>query len=109
MIFTVDSYINDQSAQTAPIPLKMCTTWFDHARQQLYAAVEGIYLQQQPFSVSEADPQSHHLYHMPQGNAHDLFLVYGSTTDLWLTNSGHIYKFTWSTGTFTLIKNNPAR
>ena len=41
---------------------------------------------------------------MPQGNAHDLFPVYGSTTDLWLTNSGHIYKFNTSTGAFTLVK-----
>lgn len=45
---------------------------------------------------------------MPEGNAHDLFPVHGSTTDLWLTNSGHIYKFNVSTGAFTLVKTTSA-
>lgn len=37
---------------------------------------------------------------MPQGNAHDLFPVYGSTDELWLSNSSHIYRYNITTNKF---------
>jgi uncharacterized protein DUF6528 len=38
---------------------------------------------------------------MPQGNAHDLFPVYGSTDELWLSNSSHIYTYNITKNKFT--------
>ncbi|NSL86997.1 hypothetical protein ECE50_009160 [Chitinophaga sp. Mgbs1] len=106
MIFTVDSYINDNSAQTAPIPFEdVHNVVWDHSRQQLYAAGKDK-LKVFSYNGSCKSPALtlKATYTMPQGNAHDLFPVYGSTTDLWLTNSGHIYRFNVTTGAFTLVK-----
>jgi streptogramin lyase len=41
---------------------------------------------------------------MPQGNAHDLFPVYGSTDELWLSNSSHIYRYNITRNKFTEYK-----
>jgi hypothetical protein len=106
MIFTVDSYINDESAQTGQIafPDVHNVVW-DNTRKQLYAA--GLNkLRVYTYNNSCAAPKLtlKATYTMPEGNSHDLFPVYGSTTDLWLTNSGHIYKFNVTTGAFTLQK-----
>jgi hypothetical protein len=38
---------------------------------------------------------------MPQGNAHDLFPVYGSNDELWLSNSSHIYTYNITKNKFT--------
>ncbi|WP_315817678.1 DUF6528 family protein [Paraflavitalea speifideaquila] len=106
MIFTTDSYINDESAQTAPIAFEdVHNVVWDHARQRLYAAGKNK-LKVFTYNGSCRSPKLtlQTTYTMPEGNAHDLFPVHGSTTDLWLTNSGHIYKFNVSTGVFTLVK-----
>ncbi|HVI48634.1 MAG TPA: DUF6528 family protein [Chitinophaga sp.] len=110
MIFTVDSYINDNSAQTAPISFQdVHNVVWDHSRQLLYAAGKD---KLKVFSYNNScDAPALTLkktYTMPEGDAHDLFPVYGSTTDLWLTNSGHIYKFNVTTGAFTLVKTTSA-
>lgn len=105
MIFTVDSYINDESAQTAPIAFEdVHNVVWDHARQQLYAAGKNK-LKVFTYNGSCGSPKLtlKASYTMPEGNAHDLFPVYGSTTDLWLTNSGHIYRFNVTNGSFTLV------
>lgn len=106
MIFTTDSYINDESAQTAPIAFEdVHNVVWDHARQQLYAAGKNklkVFTYNGSCSAPKLTLKT--TYTMPEGNAHDLFPVHGSTTDLWLTNSGHIYKFNVTTGAFTLVK-----
>lgn len=106
MIFTTDSYINDQSAQTAPIAFEdVHNVVWDNARQQLYAAGKNklkVFTYNNSCTAPKLTLKA--TYTMPEGNAHDLFPVYGSTTDLWLTNSGHIYKFNVTTGAFTLVK-----
>ncbi|HEY1164908.1 MAG TPA: DUF6528 family protein [Chitinophaga sp.] len=106
MIFTTDSYINDQSAQTAPIAFEdVHNVVWDHARQQLYAAgLNKLKVFTYNNSCTAPKLTLKATYTMPEGNAHELFPVHGSTTDLWLTNSGHIYKFNVTTGTFTLVK-----
>ncbi len=105
-IFVTDSYINDASDQTGPIafPDVHNVVW-DHARQQLYAAGKNI-LRVYSYNNSCRSPALtlKKTWTMPQGNAHDLFPVHGSTTDLWLTNSSYIYKFNVVTGAFTLQK-----
>lgn len=106
LIFTVDSYINDQSAQGGKVLFEdVHNVVWDNARKVLYAAGKDK-LKVFTYNNSCASPKLtlKSTYTMPQGNAHDLFPVYGSTTDLWLTNSGHIYKFNVTTGAFTLVK-----
>ncbi|WP_123864537.1 DUF6528 family protein [Chitinophaga barathri] len=109
-IFVTDTYINDESAQTGPIafPDVHNVVW-DHARQQLYAAGKNI-IRVYSYNNSCRSPALtlKKTWTMPQGNAHDLFPVHGSTTDLWLTNSGHIYKFNVVTGAFALQKTQSA-
>jgi len=106
MIFTVDSYINDQSAQTGKIAFDdVHNVVWDKTNKLLWAA--GLN-KLKAFSYNNNCKKPaltlKKTYTMPEGNAHDLFPVYGSTTELWLTNSGHIYKFNTSTGKFTLVK-----
>lgn len=106
-IFSVDSYINDQSAQTGPIAFEdVHNVVWDHQRQVLYAAGKNK-LKKFSYNGSCMSPSLTLLatYTMPQGNAHDLFPVYGSTTELWLSNSNYVYKFNVTTGAFTLVKN----
>ena len=109
-IFTTDTYINDASDQTGPIsfPDVHNVVW-DHARQRLYAAGKDK-IREYSYNNSCYSPALtlKKTWTMPEGNAHDLFPVYGSTTDLWLTNSGHIYKFNVVTGVFTLQKTQSA-
>ncbi|MCD2424264.1 DUF6528 family protein [Niabella pedocola] len=106
MIFTVDSYINDQSSQVKAADFEdVHNVVWDHARQQLYAAGKDklkVFTYNGSCSAPKLTLKA--TYTMPQGNAHELFPVYGSTTDLWLTNSGNIYKFNVTSGAFTLIK-----
>lgn len=109
-IFVTDTYINDESDQTGPIAFEdVHNVVWDHARQQLYAAGKDK-LKLFTYNNSCRTPALtlKKTYTMPEGNAHDLFPVHGSTTDLWLTNSGHIYKFNVSTGAFTLVKTTSA-
>lgn len=105
-IFSVDSYINDQSAQTGPIAFEdVHNVVWDHQRQVLYAAGKNK-LKKFSYNGSCMSPSLTLLatYTLPQGNAHDLFPVHGSTTELWLSNSNYVYKFNVVTGTFTLVK-----
>lgn len=106
MIFTVDSYINDASAQSGKILFEdVHNVVWDHARQVLYAAgKDKLKVFTYNGSCNSPGLTLKKTYTMPQGNAHDLFPVYGSTTDLWLTNSGYIYRFNVETGAFSLQK-----
>jgi hypothetical protein len=106
LIFTVDSYINDDSKQGGKVAFEdVHNVVWDKANKLLWAAGKDK-LKAFSYNNSCGSPALtlKKTYTMPQGNAHDLFPVYGSTTDLWLTNSGHIYKFNVSTGAFTLVK-----
>ncbi|MBO9203248.1 MULTISPECIES: DUF6528 family protein [Niastella] len=106
LIFTVDSYINDDSKQGGKVTFEdVHNVVWDKANNLLWAAGKDK-LKAFSYNNSCGSPvlTLKKTYTMPQGNAHDLFPVYGSTTDLWLTNSGHVYKFNVSTGVFTLIK-----
>lgn len=110
LIFTVDTYINDNSQQGGKVVFEdVHNVVWDHQRQVLYAAGKDK-LKVFSYNNSCYSPALtlNKTYTMPQGNAHDLFPVYGSTTDLWLTNSGHIYKFNVTTGSFTLVKTRSA-
>jgi hypothetical protein len=107
LIFTVDSYINDESKQGGKVAFEdVHNVVWDKTNKLLWAAGKDK-LKAFSYNNSCGSPALtlKKTYTMPQGNAHDLFPVYGSTTDLWLTNSGHIYKFNVSTGAFTLVKN----
>ncbi|MGX5816906.1 DUF6528 family protein [Chitinophaga lutea] len=109
-IFTTDTYINDASQQTGPIafPDVHNVVW-DHARQRLYAAgLDKLRVYSYNNSCYSPALTLQGTYTLPEGNCHDLFPVYGSTTDLWLTNSGHIYKFNVVTHAFTLQKTTSA-
>jgi hypothetical protein len=106
LIFTVDSYINDESAEGGKVLFEdVHNVVWDNARKVLYAAGKNK-LKVFTYNNSCTSPKLtlKSTYTMPQGNAHDLFPVHGSTTDLWLTNSGYIYKFNVTTGAFTLAK-----
>jgi hypothetical protein len=106
LIFTVDTYINDDSQQGGKVLFEdVHNVVWDHQRQLLYAAGKDK-LKVFSYNNSCYSPALtlKKTYTMPQGNAHDLFPVHGSATDLWLTNSGHIYKFNVTTGAFTLVK-----
>jgi hypothetical protein len=106
LIFTVDSYINDDSKQGGKVSFEdVHNVVWDKANKLLWAAGKNK-LKAFSYNNSCGSPALtlKKTYTMPEGNAHDLFPVYGSTTDLWLTNSGHVYKFNVSTGQFTLIK-----
>jgi hypothetical protein len=106
MIFTTDTYIDDKSKKTAPIAFEdVHNVVWDNTRKVLYAAGKNK-LKVFTYNGSCTAPKLtlKTTYTMPQGNAHDLFPVHGSTTDLWLTNSGHIYRFNVTTGAFTLVK-----
>lgn len=106
LIFTVDSYINDDSKQGGKVAFEdVHNVVWDKTNKLLWAAGKDK-LKAFSYNNSCGSPALtlKKTYTMPQGNAHDLFPVYGSTTDLWLTNSGHIYKFNVSTGAFSLVK-----
>jgi hypothetical protein len=106
LIFTVDSYINDDSKQGGKVSFEdVHNVVWDKTNKLLWAAGKNK-LKAFSYNNSCGSPvlTLKKTYTMPEGNAHDLFPVYGSATDLWLTNSGHIYKFNVSTGKFTLVK-----
>jgi hypothetical protein len=106
MIFTVDSYINDESAQSGKITFTdVHNVVWDFKNKLLWAAGQNK-LKAFSYNNSCRNPgiTLKKTYTMPEGNAHDLFPVHGSTTELWLTNSGHVYKFNVTTGAFTLSK-----
>jgi hypothetical protein len=106
LIFTTDSYINDESKQGGKVTFEdVHNVVWDKTNKLLWAAGKNK-LKAFSYNNSCGSPvlTLKKTYTMPEGNAHDLFPVYGSTTDLWLTNSGHVYKFNVSTGAFTLVK-----
>ncbi|HEX6426883.1 MAG TPA: DUF6528 family protein [Niastella sp.] len=106
LIFTVDSYINDESKQGGKVTFEdVHNVVWDKTNKLLWAAGKNK-LKAFSYNNSCGSPvlTLKKTYTMPEGNAHDLFPVYGSTTDLWLSNSGHVYKFNVSTGAFTLVK-----
>jgi hypothetical protein len=106
MIFTVDSYINDESAQSGKISFAdVHNVVWDQKNKLLWAAGKNI-LRAYSYNNSCRTPglTLKKTYTMPQGNAHDLFAKYGSTTELWLSNSGYVYSFDVSKGEFTQVK-----
>lgn len=108
LIFTTDSYINDDSKQGGKVTFEdVHNVVWDKAHKWLWAAGKDK-LKAFSYNNSCGSPvlTLQKTYTMPQGNAHDLFPVHGSTTDLWLSNSNHVYKFNVNTGVFTLIKNS---
>jgi hypothetical protein len=108
LIFTVDSYINDESKQGGKVTFEdVHNVVWDKTNKLLWAAGKDK-LKAFSYNNSCASPvlTLKKTYTMPEGNAHELFPVYGSTTELWLSNSNHVYKFNVSTGVFTLIKNS---
>jgi hypothetical protein len=108
LIFTVDSYINDESKQGGKVIFEdVHNVVWDKATKLLWAAgKDKIKAFSYNNSCSSPVLTLQKTYTMPQGNAHDLFPVYGSTNELWLSNSNHLYKFNVATGAFTLIKNS---
>jgi hypothetical protein len=111
MIFTVDSYINDESAQSGKITFAdVHNVVWDNKNKVLWAAGKNL-LKSFTYNNSCRNPglTLKKTYTMPQGNAHDLFPVYGSTTELWLSNSNHAYKFDVVSGKFTLVKNSQGK
>ncbi len=83
---------------------------WDHARQQLYAAGKNI-IRVYSYNNSCRSPAltlKKPWTSCPKAMRTIFFPVHGSTTDLWLTNSGHIYKFNVVTGAFTLQKTQTA-
>ncbi|WP_207515066.1 DUF6528 family protein [Longitalea luteola] len=108
LIFTVDSYINDESKQGGKVIFEdVHNVVWDNATKLLWAAgKDKIKAFSYNNSCSSPALTLKKTYTMPQGNAHDLFPVYGSTNELWLSNSNHVYRFNVSTGAFTLIKNS---
>ena len=108
LIFTVDSYINDESKQGGKVTFEdVHNVVWDKTSKLLWASGKDK-LKAFSYNNSCGSPvlTLKKTYTMPEGNAHELFPVHGSTTDLWLSNSGHVYKFNVSTGVFTLIKNS---
>jgi hypothetical protein len=108
LIFTVDSYINDESKQGGKVTFEdVHNVVWDKTNKLLWAAGKDK-LKAFSYNNSCASPvlTLKKTYTMPEGNAHELFPVHGSTTELWLSNSNHVYKFNVSTGVFTLIKNS---
>lgn len=108
LIFTVDSYINDESKQGGKVVFEdVHNVVWDNATKLLWAAGKDK-IKAFSYNNSCGSPALtlKKTYTMPQGNAHDLFPVYGSTNELWLSNSNHLYKFNVATGAFTLIKNS---
>ncbi len=108
LIFTVDSYINDDSKQGGKVTFEdVHNVVWDKTNKLLWAAGKDK-LKAFSYNNSCASPvlTLKKTYTMPEGNAHELFPVHGSTTELWLSNSNHVYKFNVSTGVFTLIKNS---
>jgi hypothetical protein len=107
LIFTVDSAINDGSAQSGKILFDdVHNVVWDHKNKLLYAAGKNK-LKAFSYNRNCRNPglTLKKTYTIPQGNAHELFPVYGSTTELWLSNSNHVYKFNVATGNFLLVKN----
>lgn len=108
LVFTTDSYINDDSKQGGKVTFEdVHNVVWDKAHKWLWAAGKDK-LKAFSYNNSCGSPvlTLQKTYTMPEGNAHELFPVHGSTTDLWLSNSNHVYKFNVNTGVFTLIKNS---
>ncbi len=106
-IFNVDSHLDDGSLKSPKIvfPDVHNVVW-DHKNKLLWAAGRNK-LKAFSYNMNCKKPELtlKRTYTLPNnGYAHELYPVFGSTTQLWLSSSTQVYRFDTNNGAFTLVK-----